>query len=216
MCGSVPSQALRARSGLSAASPRLRHDVGCGKCSISNANFGTGMDIYPNQSYNIIIALFTLSPQLRLHCSRREQHRQKQISMSCSSSSSDLSEDVRRHILSHLPSGSRIIATAPAKVYHMPFSERCGSWTYTGLSGTLVLGRNHSNSSSDATMSSGTDALLDRTFWFRLIHPLKGVVWLHQIPEEFQYSIDKPFFHIFAGKVSLIVYLLFMIDCLLP
>ena len=44
---------------------------------------------------------------------------------------------------------------------------------------------------------------LEETHWFRLVDAIKGVVWMHQIPNQFDYHVDKPFFHMFSGKVRL-------------
>ena len=96
-----------------------------------------------------------------------------------------------------------MLATAAAKVYQKPFSRKPEkeSWTYMGLSGTLVFGRSRFPSDADGSLASGSETGPESTHWFRLVDPIKGVVWMHQIPEHFDYHLDKPFFHMFSGKV---------------
>ena len=42
-------------------------------------------------------------------------------------------------------------------------------------------------------------------FGFKLVDLLgtRGVIWEHEIWEPFEYNMDRPFFHSFAGDVSL-------------
>ncbi|PSR71552.1 hypothetical protein PHLCEN_2v12561 [Hermanssonia centrifuga] len=117
-----------------------------------------------------------------------------------SSSSSTMSDDTKRHLLACLPADSKIIATASARVYHAPFHGHSDDWVYSGLHGTLVFGRNRIAVHADKKLGSGPGTSFDQSSWFRLVDPIKGLVWLHQIPEIFDYSLDKPFFHIFSGK----------------
>ncbi len=118
-----------------------------------------------------------------------------------SSSSSTMSDDTKRHLLACLPADSKIIATASARVYHAPFHGHSDDWVYSGLHGTLVFGRNRIAVHADKKLGSGPGTSFDQSSLFRLVDPIKGLVWLHQIPEIFDYSLDKPFFHIFSGKV---------------
>ncbi|GJE86311.1 Wiskott-Aldrich syndrome protein -like protein [Phanerochaete sordida] len=109
-----------------------------------------------------------------------------------SSSSSSLSDDAQRHLLSCLPDDAKVLACASAKVYHTPFHSKA-DWTYSGLAGTLVFGR------SDAARGRTLDSA-EQSLWFRLVDPAKGVVWIHQVPDALDYGLDKPFFHTFSGK----------------
>lgn len=113
------------------------------------------------------------------------------------SSLSSQSEDVKHHILSYLPPNSKVLAAAPARVYHSVFGAHPDSWTFTGLRGTLVFGRNRAS----AYPAQGVD--VEQNYWFRLIDADsgKGIVWFHQIPLNLDYHADKPFFHIFSGCV---------------
>lgn len=131
---------------------------------------------------------------------------------SASSSSSSSSQDTMRHVASNLPTDSQVLATATARVYHRPFNARSENWTYHGLRGTMVFGRSRSVFS--AEKKSGSIDSLEETLWFRLIDPMKGLVWLHQVPNAFDYSLDKPFFHQFSGKVRSRRYLSFLYSIL--
>jgi neural Wiskott-Aldrich syndrome protein len=109
-----------------------------------------------------------------------------------------MSEESKHHMFTSLPTESKVIATASAKIYHAPFNSKPDEWTYSGLTGTLVFGRNRITSSDRKGGSSG------ETFeqWFRLVDPAKGVIWFHPIQDTLDYRLDKPFFHIFSGRVS--------------
>ncbi|KAI0672415.1 hypothetical protein C8Q78DRAFT_970753 [Trametes maxima] len=121
-----------------------------------------------------------------------------------SSLSSSGSEDSRFHdVLSYLPPASKVITTAPARIYHSAFNADPDAWTPTGLRGTLVFGRNRSSASRDNALDPGEvrNAGAEHEYWFRLVDvdSGKGIVWLHQIPSSFDYRADKPFFHVFSG-----------------
>ena len=118
-----------------------------------------------------------------------------------SSSTSTMSEDLKRQMLSSLPTDSKVIATASAKVYHAPFNSKADGWTFSGLSGTMVFGRNRITVHANRKLGSGPGESFEQTYWFRLVDPAKGLVWIHQIPQTMDYSLDKPFFHTFSGKV---------------
>lgn len=119
-----------------------------------------------------------------------------------SPSTSSLAHD-KRHILSQLPADCKVVAVAAARVYHAPFGRRQDSWAYTGLRGLMVFGRDRIAVRGDRKLGTGPGTSFDQQYWFRLIDMStgKGVVWMHQITENFEYSLDKPFFHIFPGKV---------------
>ncbi|KAH9923062.1 uncharacterized protein B0H18DRAFT_878903 [Fomitopsis serialis] len=111
-------------------------------------------------------------------------------------------EEERRHILSKLPQDAKILAIAPARLYQAPFGAREDGWAYTGLKGMLVFGRDRVVMHGDKPLGSGPGTSFDRRYWLRLVdtEPGKGVVWMHLIPTDFQYRLDKPFFHVFQGK----------------
>ncbi|OSX58273.1 hypothetical protein POSPLADRAFT_1075987 [Postia placenta MAD-698-R-SB12] len=112
-----------------------------------------------------------------------------------------LTREEERHIQSQLPSNGKGIAYAFASVYHAPFSGREDSWTSTGLKGMLVFGRNKRTDRPLAIRPSATFQFQSQ-YWFRLVDMKsdKGLIWIHDIPDDFQYRFDKPFFHTFTGK----------------
>lgn len=116
-----------------------------------------------------------------------------------SSSTSTLSDNAKRHLLTCLPTDSKVLATATAKVYHAPFNTKTdgAGWTFSGMSGTLVFGRARTILHADRPLGES----IQHEHWFRLVDPIKGLVWIHQIPDTLDYAPDKPFFHVFAGKV---------------
>ncbi|KAF7795211.1 hypothetical protein EIP86_006361 [Pleurotus ostreatoroseus] len=105
-----------------------------------------------------------------------------------------------RHVSNSLPLNSQVLATATVRVYHRPFKARPENWTYLGLRGTMVFGRNRFLASAGSQSSVGSAGSIEETVWFRLIDPTKGLIWLHQVPNVFDYTQDKPFFHHFSGK----------------
>ncbi|KAJ8489874.1 hypothetical protein ONZ51_g2669 [Trametes cubensis] len=107
------------------------------------------------------------------------------------SSLSSMIEDTKRHVMSYLPPDSKVLCLAPARIYHSSFGTRGDSWTFTGLRGMLVFGR-------DRTTSTNST---EQDYWFRLVDvdSGKGIIWFHQIPSDFDYHADKPFFHVFSG-----------------
>lgn len=115
-----------------------------------------------------------------------------------SSSTSTLSDSAKRHLLTCLPTDSKVLATATAKVYHAPFNTKTdgAGWTFSGMSGTLVFGRARTILHADRPLGES----IQHEHWFRLVDPIKGLVWIHQIPDTLDYAPDKPFFHVFAGK----------------
>ncbi|KAI0672425.1 hypothetical protein C8Q78DRAFT_1077950 [Trametes maxima] len=120
-----------------------------------------------------------------------------------SSLSSSGSEDSRVHVLSYLPPASKVLAAAPARIYHSTFGPGPEAWTSTGLRGILVFGRTRmaSMASHDRILGPGKETSAGHDYWFRLVDvdSGKGIVWFHQIPSSFDYRADKPFFHVFSG-----------------
>ncbi|TFY57740.1 hypothetical protein EVJ58_g6845 [Rhodofomes roseus] len=123
-------------------------------------------------------------------------------SKSSSHSSPFSSEEERRRILSKLPQNIKILAVAPSRIYQAPFGAREDAWAYTGLNGMLVFGRDRVAMHAERPLGSGPGTSFERKYWLKLVDlaPGKGVIWVHPIPTEFQYRLDKPFFHIFHGK----------------
>lgn len=66
----------------------------------------------------------------------------------------------------------------------------------------LVFGRDRVKVYADRKLGTGPGTSFEHNYWFRLIDTTgRGVIWIHQIPDNFQYQLDKPFFHVFPGKV---------------
>ena len=111
-----------------------------------------------------------------------------------STSSSNLSDHSKPSVLTAVPADSTVFATATARIYHLPFGSSPDNWSYSGLSGTLVFGRS-------CKLSTGPGTTDHHVHWFRMTDPLKGLIWMHEIPSALDYALDKPFFHTFSGKV---------------
>ena len=116
---------------------------------------------------------------------------------------SSLSDDDRRNVLSYLPSDIKLIAVAPARIYQSPFGASADSWSFTGLRGMLVFGRNRITVYPDRPLGVGEGTSIQQNYWFRLVdvESGKGIVWFHPIPSDLDYHADKPFFHTFSGCV---------------
>ncbi|CDO68594.1 hypothetical protein BN946_scf184996.g25 [Trametes cinnabarina] len=111
-------------------------------------------------------------------------------------------EDIKRQVLSYLPPDSKVLATASARIYHSAFNAAPDAWTFTGLRGMLVFGRNQISIHPDRPFALGEGATsIEQSYWFRLVDldSGKGIVWFHQIPPNLDYQADKPFFHVFSG-----------------
>lgn len=110
------------------------------------------------------------------------------------------------------PSSSRTLAQVTAKVYHAKFGSG-DDWQYFNQRGTVIFGQdqNQNRNEEQGTTITNTpieDVGLDLKpagvhYWFRLRDESNGrIVWMFQVPEECIYRVDKPFFHVFNGKVS--------------
>ncbi|KAI0366508.1 hypothetical protein BV20DRAFT_639257 [Pilatotrama ljubarskyi] len=111
-----------------------------------------------------------------------------------------ISEDINHYIRTLLPPDARVLSAAAARIYHSEFGARPDAWTYTGLRGMLVFGRNGTSVHSGLTVG-GQHARDELNYWFRLVDvdAGKGIVWFHPLPPTLDYRADKPFFHIFSG-----------------
>jgi hypothetical protein len=102
-------------------------------------------------------------------------------------SQSALSADEKSKVKSTLENPSQKILTAtPARIYFAyPQPNR---WSYGGLQGALAFTHDSSK----------------ETFIMRLVDIIgtRGIVWEHELYEGFEYYQDRPFFHSFAGDVS--------------
>ena len=90
-----------------------------------------------------------------------------------------------------------VIAVAGARVYHTKLQERDNQWNYSQWKGTLTLGRDLDTPESIAQGISEAEK-----HWFRLADVESGrTVWMFKFPENFEYELDRPFFHVFQGRV---------------
>jgi len=113
------------------------------------------------------------------------------------------SEDKHRriNIFGLSPNIYKVYAVGSARVYHTQFGAKHNDWTYSRLKGLLVFGKDRVIHSSEA--SSGSHVATDaEKYWFRLVDETSGkTVWMFKVPAGFEYHLDRPFFHIFAGRV---------------
>jgi hypothetical protein len=111
-----------------------------------------------------------------------------------------------------LPNSYSVLAVASARIYHAPFNPSNAEWYYSRLRGTLVLGKDSivskelGNSDSEAEDS-----------WFRLLDADSGKpVWMFRIHTGLSYQQDRPFFHVFQGRVRHLTSVLFHFEHLFP
>jgi len=89
-----------------------------------------------------------------------------------------------------------IIAVAGARVYHTKLQEKDHQWNYSRWKGILTLGRDLDTPES---LAQGTTEA--EKHWFRLADVESGrTVWMFKFPENFEYELDRPFFHVFQGR----------------
>jgi len=89
-----------------------------------------------------------------------------------------------------------IIAVAGARVYHTKLQARDNQWNYSQWKGILTLGRDLDTSQNTARGTSEAEK-----HWFRLADVETGrTVWIFKFPENFEYELDRPFFHVFQGR----------------
>ncbi|KAJ7507352.1 hypothetical protein B0H11DRAFT_2185779, partial [Mycena galericulata] len=101
-------------------------------------------------------------------------------------SPSTKSEDKSLGIPGLHPSTYILCATIYARVYHAAFGSKQNEWIFSGLKGSLMFGRDR-----------GVDG---QAYWFRLLDESGKTIWIFKIPEiNFEYRVDKPFFHVFRG-----------------
>lgn len=81
---------------------------------------------------------------------------------------------------------NKIHSAAVARVYYA-YPEPT-KWAWAGLQGAVVFSQN---------LSTGV-------FSFKVVdlEGTRGVCWEHELYQDFEYYVDRPFFHSFAGDVS--------------
>lgn len=90
-------------------------------------------------------------------------------------------------------------ALATARIYHTQVNSKPCQWDYSRLRGTLVFGQDKGGVSSTTGLETGGI----ETLWFRLLDEISGkTVWVFKFPSGFKYQVDRPFFHLFLGRVD--------------
>lgn len=90
-----------------------------------------------------------------------------------------------------------VLATAGARVYHTKLTAEDSQWTYSHWKGSLSFCRDIDTPSSISKGVSETEK-----HWFRLADDETGrTVWVFKFPENLEYTVDRPFFHVFQGRV---------------
>lgn len=82
---------------------------------------------------------------------------------------------------------NKIFAAVPARIYFA--HPQRDKWSYGGLQGALAF-------TYDKSKGAFVLQLVDFT-------GTRGVIWRHELYDQFEYHKDRPFFHSFAGDVSL-------------
>ncbi|CAA7266192.1 unnamed protein product [Cyclocybe aegerita] len=91
---------------------------------------------------------------------------------------------------------STVLAVAGARVYHTKLNAKDTQWNYSQWKGTLSFGRDIDTPISRTNSASDTEK-----YWFRLADDETGrTVWMFKFPEQFEYLVDRPFFHVFQGR----------------
>jgi len=91
-----------------------------------------------------------------------------------------------------------VLCIASARVYHTKLSDKDNKWTYSQWKGKLFFCRDVDNT---ILASNGRVTEVEK-HWFRLEDEETGrTVWVFKFPENFEYAVDRPFFHIFEGRV---------------
>ncbi|KAF4613163.1 hypothetical protein D9613_011101 [Agrocybe pediades] len=95
-----------------------------------------------------------------------------------------------------------VLAVAGARVYHTKLNSKekdkdsNSQWIYSRWKGTLTFGRDI-----ETPNTAALDITETERHWFRLADDETGrTVWMFKFPENFQYSVDRPFFHVFQGR----------------
>ena len=100
-------------------------------------------------------------------------------------SSSSLSANEKAHVKLIVPPPTKIHAASLARIYFAHPDPT--SWSYGGLQGALLLVADRAKGAYSLNL---VDLIGNR-----------GVIWEHEIYNDFEYYQDRPYFHTFAGDV---------------
>lgn len=96
---------------------------------------------------------------------------------------------------------STVLVAARARVYHTKLNTKDSQWVYSRWKGTLTFGKDIETPNSIPRDISDTER-----HWFRLADDETGrTVWMFKFPEQFEYGVDRPFFHVFQGRVRAVL-----------
>lgn len=101
--------------------------------------------------------------------------------------SKSLTPEEKAKVTSAIPTSfNKIFVAVPARIYFA--HPQRDKWSYGGLQGALAF-----------TYDNSKD-----TFVLKLVDfaGTRGVIWQHELYDQFEYHKDRPFFHSFAGDVS--------------
>jgi hypothetical protein len=91
---------------------------------------------------------------------------------------------------------TKIVSAAPARLYEARSGVQNNKWAPAGIKGIVVLGYDTAARSTRRHVTSAA------SYWLRIVDIRRGrVLWEHDVREILEYEADKPFFHIFGGKV---------------
>lgn len=99
-------------------------------------------------------------------------------------SQSTIASDEKAKIKAVIP--TKIFCAALARIYYA--YPQPNKWSYTGLQGALVL-----------TLDNSKNA-----YYLKMIdlEGTRGLLWQHELYENFEYNQERNFFHSFEGDVS--------------
>jgi len=102
------------------------------------------------------------------------------------------------------PNSYDVLAVASARVYHAQLAIKNAEWCYSRLRGTLVFGMDRVQVGDVVGPYHRDNGVVQpEHHWFRLLDPKSGrPVWMFKIHTGFSYQVDRPFFHVFQGRVK--------------
>ena len=104
-------------------------------------------------------------------------------------SSSTMSADEKNKVKGVLSPYNKILMATVARIYYAHPDPN--SWTFSGHQGGLAFVKDKN----------------DGLYYFRLVdlQGTRGVIWQHELYENFTLNEDRAFFHSFAGDVCLLI-----------
>ena len=99
---------------------------------------------------------------------------------------SSMNKDEKDRVKNTLTPTSKILTATVARIYYAYPDPQ--NWSYSGEQGGLAFVKDKSSGS----------------YFFKLVdlQGTRGIVWEHELYDNFTLNEDRPFFHSFAGDVS--------------